>query len=894
MARKRKFFHAAGQSGKRSQVEAAEIEQLEQILESGKPAPKTDVLAQSNESKSGTYVGAKKFDELPISQNTKDGLAQSQFTQLTAIQRASLPHALCGRDILGAAKTGSGKTLAFLIPVSHPTESKVLEKLYRLKWGPLDGLGSLIISPTRELALQIFDELRKIGKKHDFSAGLLIGGKKVKEEQERVHGMNMLVCTPGRLLQHMDETPGFDASQIQILVLDEADRILDMGFSATLNAILQNLPQERQTMLFSATQTKSVKDLARLSLKAPEYIAVHAEAAMPTPVKLQQAYVICELHEKVNVLWSFIKTHLRSKVIVFLSTCKQVKFMYEAFKKLRPGVPLRSLHGKMKQFKRMAVFYDFCEAKTGSVLFATDIAARGLDFPTVDWVVQADCPEDVPSYIHRVGRTARYIAEGRALLLLLPSEQEAMLKALEVAKVPVKVIKMNPHKQQPITGALQALLSKDSALKELGQRALVAYLRSVFLQPNHAIFDVQKLPAAEYALSIGLPTAPKLRFLKHAGKHVKEINIGGGHQLETRASEPEAAVPKIAAAAAAAAAAADSPVDMQSASSADDSEPELQELPKQSSPNKRRRITDLQPDNSKHDDSEVDTDPDSQGAPSPVVLQGTAHAQRPGDRHGSGNVSSDDDDDVDEDDDDLLVVKRRDVLSDSNAAAAAEGGIPLGGVELRGNKKRKKLRIDPGKTSGARTVFDEAGESLQPLALLAKEELDRGEVSDAMMAALGLDVGANLTAEERFKQVAAVMKRRDAQDRKEQRDLRRQQKLDKKLKQKARESGEADMGVTLASAVGSDEEESSDQEREEEDAVRHEQENDSDNDGIAYEGGLTSSDEEDEQNQPKQASVAGKAAYFGMQKKSNAASATQYEGLSLAEQEALALRMIKK
>jgi len=120
MARKRKFFHAAGQSGKRSQVEAAEIEQLEQILESGKPAPNTDVLAQSNERRSGSYVGAKKFDELPISQNTKDGLAQSKFTQLTAIQRASLPHALCGRDILGAAKTGSGKTLAFLIPVSRP------------------------------------------------------------------------------------------------------------------------------------------------------------------------------------------------------------------------------------------------------------------------------------------------------------------------------------------------------------------------------------------------------------------------------------------------------------------------------------------------------------------------------------------------------------------------------------------------------------------------------------------------------------------------------------------------------------------------------------------------------------------------------------------------------
>ncbi len=201
-----------------------------------------------------------------------------------------------------------------------------------------------------------------------------------------------------------------------------------------------------------------------------------------------------------------------------------------------------------------------------------------------------------------------------------------------------------------------------------------------------------------------------------------QINIGGGHQLETRASQPETSLAETAAAAAAA----DSPVDMQSASSAGESEPEIQELPKQSSPNKRRRITDLQADNSVSDDSEGNTDPNHQGALSPGVLQSTAYTQRLDDRHGSGDVSSDDvDDDVDDDDDDLLVVKRRDVLSDSNAAAAAEGGIPLGGVELRGNKKRKKLRIDPGKTSGARTVFDEAGESLQPLALLAKEQLDR-------------------------------------------------------------------------------------------------------------------------------------------------------------------------
>jgi ATP-dependent RNA helicase DDX10/DBP4 len=121
--------------------------------------------------------------------------------------------------------------------------------------------------------------------------------------------MNMLVCTPGRLLQHMDETPGFDASQVQVLVLDEADRILDMGFAATLNAILHNLPQERQTMLFSATQTKSVKDLARLSLKAPEYIAVHAEAAMPTPVKFQQV----RHNHHVRSAKPFARTHIQDQ-----------------------------------------------------------------------------------------------------------------------------------------------------------------------------------------------------------------------------------------------------------------------------------------------------------------------------------------------------------------------------------------------------------------------------------------------------------------------------------------------------------------------------------------------------------------------------------------------------
>lgn len=257
-----------------------------------------------------------RFSDFPISKKTLLGLQEAQFRQPTEIQRQTIGLALRGRDVLGAAKTGSGKTLAFLIPV--------LECLYRHQWSSMDGLGALIISPTRELAYQTFEVLRKVGKNHEFSAGLVIGGKDLKTEAERIPRTNIVVCTPGRLLQHMDQTACFHASGLLMLVLDEADRILDMGFADTLNAIVENLPRTRQTLLFSATQTKSVKDLARLSLKDPEYVWVHDKARFSTPASLEQSYVVCELHQKVDLLFSFIRGHLTKKIIVFFACCKQV------------------------------------------------------------------------------------------------------------------------------------------------------------------------------------------------------------------------------------------------------------------------------------------------------------------------------------------------------------------------------------------------------------------------------------------------------------------------------------------------------------------------------------------------------------------------------------------
>ncbi|XP_024968302.1 DEAD-box ATP-dependent RNA helicase 32 isoform X1 [Cynara cardunculus var. scolymus] len=494
--------------------EVQEIELLEKWIEFGKPEsgsnplslpplPAKSPVGRIDESTYSQFAGCTKFQQLPLSKNTKDGVRQAGYRNMTNIQRASLPHALCGRDILGAAKTGSGKTLAFIIPV--------LEKLYKARWGLEDGLGSIILSPTRELADQLFSVLKSVGKHHGFSAGLLIGGNEYDEEKDHVNRMNILICTPGRLLKHMDATPNFDCSQLQVLVLDEADRILDAGFKKEVNAIISQLPKYRQTLLFSATQTKSVKDLARLSLKDPEYIAVDEEAIAATPSRLQQKVMLVPLDQKLDMLWSFIKAHLNSRILVFLSSCKQVRFVYEAFKKLRPGIPLKCLHGRMKQIKRTFILQQFVEQR--SVLFSTDVSSRGLDFNKgVDWVVQVDCPDDVAGYIHRVGRTARYDSAGRSVLFLLPSEMK-MLERLQEKKIPVQFDKANTKRLQSVSGLLAALLAKYTDLQPLAQRAFKTYVKSIYKQKDKEVFDVTKLPIDDFSASLGLPMTPQLRYL---------------------------------------------------------------------------------------------------------------------------------------------------------------------------------------------------------------------------------------------------------------------------------------------------------------------------------------------------------------------------------------------
>ncbi|KAK9441596.1 ATP-dependent RNA helicase DBP4 [Metarhizium brunneum] len=454
----------------------------------------------------------KTFSDLPLSQPTIGGIKASHFQTLTEVQQQAIPLALKDNDVLGAAKTGSGKTLAFLIPV--------LEKLYRAQWTEFDGLGALIISPTRELAVQIFEVLRKIGRYHVLSAGLVIGGKNLKEEAERLARMNILVCTPGRMLQHLDQTAGFDANNLQILVLDEADRIMDMGFQSAVDALVEHLPKSRQTLMFSATQSKKVSDLARLSLKEPEYVSVHEAATSATPTNLQQHYITTPLSEKLDTLYGFLKSNLKSKIIVFLSSGKQVRFVYESFRHLQPGIPLLHLHGRQRQVARLEITSRFTAAKH-SCLFATDVVARGIDFPAVDWVIQVDCPEDVDTYIHRVGRTARYQSKGRAVLFLDPSEEPGMVKRLEQKKIPIQKVNVKEKKKKSIKNDLQNMCFQNPDLKYLGQKAFISYSRAIHLQRDKEVFKLDKLDLDAFASGLGLPGTPQIKF--HKGGDIKKI-----------------------------------------------------------------------------------------------------------------------------------------------------------------------------------------------------------------------------------------------------------------------------------------------------------------------------------------------------------------------------------
>ncbi|CAM9277676.1 unnamed protein product [Phaeothamnion confervicola] len=491
----------------------------------GAPSSASAAAATSSDS----FFSGRRFDELPLTDGTRGALTALGFATMTKIQAQAIPALLAGQDLVGAAKTGSGKTLAFLIPV--------LELLQKVRWAHRQGTGAIVISPTRELSLQTYGVLRDLAEAgagagaHAPTHGLLIGGANRRAEAEKLaKGVAVLVVTPGRLLDHLQNTKGFLYRNMQLLVIDEADRILEQGFEEEMHQIIRLLPKERQTMLFSATQTKKVEDLARLSLRqaAPVYVGVDDDERESTVAGLEQGYVVCPSDKRFLLLFTFLKKNRKKKIMVFFSSCNSVKFHAELLNYI--DLPVADIHGRQKQQKRTTTFFQFCKADSGTLL-CTDVAARGLDIPAVDWIVQYDPPDQTAEYIHRVGRTARGSAgRGRALLFLLPEEM-GFLRHLRAARVTLSEYEFPAHKVANVQSQLCRLVERNYYLNKSARDAYRSYLLAYASHGLKDIYNAHELDLQAVGRAFGFTVPPRVDLnlsARGVKGRIKTATQGGG------------------------------------------------------------------------------------------------------------------------------------------------------------------------------------------------------------------------------------------------------------------------------------------------------------------------------------------------------------------------------
>ncbi|CAH0369524.1 unnamed protein product [Pelagomonas calceolata] len=331
------------------------------------------------------------------------------WTKPTRIQRKAIPVALAGRDVIGLAETGSGKTGAFGLPIMH----KLLEKPSRL-------FGT-VLAPTRELAVQIHEVFDALGKAIGLRCVCIVGGVEVAQQSLALAKQpHCIIATPGRLVDHLENTKGFHLRGCKCLVMDEADRMLSMDFEAELDAICQAIPSEgRSSMLFSATMTSKVAKLQRASLHKPVKVEVNDKFA--TPRNLTQEYLFIPAKHKECYLAALLDMNRGRSGLVFCGTCAGATKVSLLLRQL--GFEAQALHGKMDQPKRLGALRAF-KSGDAKVLVATDVAARGLDIPTVDLVLNYDIPSHGKEYVHRVGRTARAGRKGRAVAFVTQYDVE--------------------------------------------------------------------------------------------------------------------------------------------------------------------------------------------------------------------------------------------------------------------------------------------------------------------------------------------------------------------------------------------------------------------------------------------------------------------------------------
>ncbi|GLJ36946.1 hypothetical protein SUGI_0747280 [Cryptomeria japonica] len=427
----------------RSQQKSSDAEKL---------APKPKPMPTNGQSNGESFLSQTRFDDCNISPLSLRAIKDAGYERMTIVQEATLPSILEGKDVLAKAKTGTGKTVAFLLPaIEVILKSPPISRDERRPT-----IFVIVVCPTRELAGQVAAEAESLLKYHaNIGVQVVIGGKKLSAQQKRLQAnpCQMLVGTPGRLKEHIETTPGFSQclKGVKVLILDEADRLLNMGFRIELEKIIAAVPKERQTLFFSATVPKEVHQVSQIALKREhEFINTVEEGSEETHSKVLQSSIVASQEKHFSLIYGILVGHISQdpeyKVLVFCITICVTRVVTTLLSELKLNV--REIHSRKSQGQRTRISDEFRKSK-GLILVTSDVSARGVDYPDVTLVIQVGLPFDREHYIHRLGRTGRIGKDGQGILLLSPWEK-FFLKSV---------------KDLPITKALPPTIDKETYMK---------------------------------------------------------------------------------------------------------------------------------------------------------------------------------------------------------------------------------------------------------------------------------------------------------------------------------------------------------------------------------------------------------------------------------------------
>ena len=389
------------------------------------------------------------FDELNLNDNILDALYDMHFDECTPIQEKCIPEILAGHDLIGIAQTGTGKTAAYLLPIL----SMLDDGRY-----PADAINGIIMSPTRELAQQIDQAMQGFGYYLGNISSLAVyggndGGRYSQETRSLRLGADVIIATPGRFISHL-QMGNVDMSKVSFFVLDEADRMLDMGFADDIQTIAKQLPPSCQTIMFSATMPKKIETLAKTLLKKP--VEIKLAVSKPAEKIMQSAYV-CHESQKLGLFRHIFRDSTLSRVIVFSGKKDKVKDITRSLMQIK--VNAGEMHSDLSQAERDEVMFRFKSGQT-DVLVATDIVARGIDIDDIQMVINYDVPHDVEDYVHRIGRTARADRDGSAITFVSEADfyyfqQIEQFLEKEIEKVPLPPELGEAPDYKPVTRLLR-------------------------------------------------------------------------------------------------------------------------------------------------------------------------------------------------------------------------------------------------------------------------------------------------------------------------------------------------------------------------------------------------------------------------------------------------------